>query len=227
MSYHCGNVLSRRNRDVMNPWEEPKLVKFLMRHPLLHVDDHRAAEQQVFELIRVANGRRVEEVPGNREPNSAFKTRLSPGDFPKLPKSVGASRRAAGPTCWIRGPGNRRRYSIHISLFCEYIHLEYVRIHVIYRVYQAEHGIHILVVTPQEYVNIYSTRRQQILEPVRVSDGRRVEEVPGNNDRKFGLKNVFHPGTFPALDLWYGCRPSPRVVSPCELKPNRTEMNAR
>ena len=45
------------------------------------------------------------------------------------------------------------------SLFCEYIYLEYVRIHVIYRVNQAEYGIHILVVAPQEYVNIYSTRR--------------------------------------------------------------------
>ena len=39
------------------------------------------------------------------------------------------------------------------------MHLEYVRIYVIYRVNQAEHVIHILVVAPQEYVNIYSTRR--------------------------------------------------------------------
>jgi len=39
------------------------------------------------------------------------------------------------------------------------MHLEYVRIHTIYRVYQAECVIHILVVAPQEYVNIYSTRR--------------------------------------------------------------------
>ena len=45
------------------------------------------------------------------------------------------------------------------SLFCEYIHLEYVRIHVIYRVNQAEHVIRIRVFAPQEYVNIYSTRR--------------------------------------------------------------------
>jgi len=45
------------------------------------------------------------------------------------------------------------------SLLCEYIHLEYVRIHGIYRVKQAEHVIHILVVAPQEYMNIYSTRR--------------------------------------------------------------------
>jgi len=40
------------------------------------------------------------------------------------------------------------------SLLCEYIHLEYQRIRVIYRVTQAEYGIHILVVAPHEYVNI-------------------------------------------------------------------------
>jgi len=45
------------------------------------------------------------------------------------------------------------------SLLCEYIHLEYVRIHVIYRVYQAEFVIHILAVAPHEYVNLDSTRR--------------------------------------------------------------------
>jgi len=52
------------------------------------------------------------------------------------------------------------------SLFYEYIQLESVRIHVIYRANQAEYVIHILVVAPQElvvapqeYVNIYSTRR--------------------------------------------------------------------
>jgi len=44
-----------------------------------------------------------------------------------------------------------------VSLFCEYIHLESVRIHVIFRVCQAECVIHILVVAPQKYVNIYST----------------------------------------------------------------------
>ena len=46
-----------------------------------------------------------------------------------------------------------------VSLFCEYIHLEYVRFHVIYRVRQAECVMHILAVTLQEYMNIYSTRR--------------------------------------------------------------------
>jgi len=46
-----------------------------------------------------------------------------------------------------------------ISLFREWTHLEYVRIPVTYRVNQAEYGISILVVVPQEYVNTYSTRR--------------------------------------------------------------------
>jgi len=45
------------------------------------------------------------------------------------------------------------------SLFCECIHVEYVRIHLMYRVNQAEYVTHILVVAPQECVNIYSTRR--------------------------------------------------------------------
>jgi len=39
-----------------------------------------------------------------------------------------------------------------VSLFCECIYLEYVRIHVIYSVNQAEYVIHFLA-------NIYSTRR--------------------------------------------------------------------
>jgi len=43
------------------------------------------------------------------------------------------------------------------NLFCEHIYLEYVRIHVIYRVNQAEHVIHVLVVVPQEYGNLYTT----------------------------------------------------------------------
>jgi len=42
---------------------------------------------------------------------------------------------------------------------CEYIHLAYARIRVINRVDQAEYVIHIRVVAPQEYVNIYSTCR--------------------------------------------------------------------
>jgi len=51
------------------------------------------------------------------------------------------------------------------SLFCEYIRLEYVRLHVIYRVNQAEYAIHILVVASQEYVNTFSTRRQVSTNP--------------------------------------------------------------
>jgi len=45
------------------------------------------------------------------------------------------------------------------SLLCKYIQFEYVRIHVLYRGNQAEHSIHVFVVAPQEYVNMYSTRR--------------------------------------------------------------------
>jgi len=45
------------------------------------------------------------------------------------------------------------------SLFGEYNNLEYVHIHDICRVNQAENIIRILVAVPQEYVNTYSTRR--------------------------------------------------------------------
>jgi len=50
---------------------------------------------------------------------------------------------------------NTREYGIPFifSLLCEYVHLEYVR-----RENQAEYGIHILAIAPQEYVIIYSTR---------------------------------------------------------------------
>jgi len=41
-----------------------------------------------------------------------------------------------------------------LSSDCECTHLEYLRIHVICRVHQLECVIHILVVTPQEYVHI-------------------------------------------------------------------------
>jgi len=46
-----------------------------------------------------------------------------------------------------------------LGLLCEYINLGYVRVPVIYRVNQAEYVIHIRVAASQEYVNIYSTRR--------------------------------------------------------------------
>jgi len=58
-----------------------------------------------------------------------------------------------------RKPGTEYKIIFIFSLFCEYIHLKYVHIHIIYRVHQAEYGIHIRAVAPQDYVNIYSTRR--------------------------------------------------------------------
>jgi len=45
------------------------------------------------------------------------------------------------------------------SLFHEYRNFEYVPIHSIYGVNQAEYCIRILVAASQEYVNTYSTRR--------------------------------------------------------------------
>jgi len=45
------------------------------------------------------------------------------------------------------------------SLFSEYLYLEYVRMHAIYRGKQPEYVIRVIVAAPQEYVNIYSTRR--------------------------------------------------------------------
>jgi len=68
--------------------------------------------------------------------------------------------------------GNEYGILFIFSLFCEYIQLEYVHIHGIYRVHEAEYGIRILVVAPQEYVNIYSTRRCGTVLPVSlVGDG--------------------------------------------------------
>ena len=43
--------------------------------------------------------------------------------------------------------------------FCEYTHLEHVRIHVMYRASQEEYAIRTPMAAPQEYVNTYSTRR--------------------------------------------------------------------
>jgi len=57
------------------------------------------------------------------------------------------------------GPGIEYGILFRFSLYCEYIHLDFVRIHVIYRVHQAEYVIHIRVVAPQEYVDIDSTLR--------------------------------------------------------------------
>ena len=45
--------------------------------------------------------------------------------------------------------GNEYGIPFISSQFCEYSYLEYVRIHVTYRVSEAEGAIHILVVAPQ------------------------------------------------------------------------------
>jgi len=45
------------------------------------------------------------------------------------------------------------------SLFYEYINLEYVRMHAMFRVNQAGYGIHIVVAAPRENANTYLTRR--------------------------------------------------------------------
>jgi len=61
------------------------------------------------------------------------------------------------PPYMLNTRGGRKQYGILFifSLFYEYSNLEYVHIHVIYRVAQAEYGIRIL----KEYVNTYSTCR--------------------------------------------------------------------
>jgi len=48
---------------------------------------------------------------------------------------------------------------MHSCLLCAYMNLEYVRSHGIHRVNRATYVIRILVVAPQEYVNIYLTVR--------------------------------------------------------------------
>jgi len=55
----------------------------------------------------------------------------------------------------------RTKYGI-LFIFCllfEYINLAYVRIHVIYRIHQAEYAIRTHMAAPQEYVNTYSMSR--------------------------------------------------------------------
>ena len=64
----------------------------------------------------------------------------------------------APPAEWaspLWGGGNRVNPITLNPLICDYIHLEYVRIHVIYRVNQTEYVIHMLVVAPEKYVNHY------------------------------------------------------------------------
>ena len=58
-----------------------------------------------------------------------------------------------------RSEGGKYGILCIFSLFCEYTNLAYVRIHVIYRVSQAECVIRIHEAAPQEDVNTYSIRR--------------------------------------------------------------------
>ena len=78
-----------------------------------------------------------------------------------MSSTLGVARCGRSASCVLCALWCEPEYGIlfMFNLFCEYIQLEYERIRVIYRVHQAKYGIHILVVAPQEYVNIYSTRR--------------------------------------------------------------------
>jgi len=64
-------------------------------------------------------------------------------------------------TLYVEYAVRRRKYCILFifSPFYEYFPFKHVRAPVISRANQAEDVIHIRVVAPQEYVNIYSTRR--------------------------------------------------------------------
>ena len=65
------------------------------------------------------------------------------------------------PTLRVEYAERRTKYGFLFifTLFCEYIHLEYIHTHVVYRVKQAEYVIPTPVAAPQEYLNTYSTRR--------------------------------------------------------------------
>jgi len=69
--------------------------------------------------------------------------------------------RADPPTLYVEYAGGRTKYGILFifSLFSEYSNIEYVHIHVIYRVYQVEYIICIPVTASQEHANTVSTRR--------------------------------------------------------------------
>jgi len=58
----------------------------------------------------------------------------------------------------MRG-AKKRGTLLRFGLFSEYIDLEYVPMHGMYRANQAGYSIRILVVVPQEYVDTDSTRR--------------------------------------------------------------------
>jgi len=64
----------------------------------------------------------------------------------------------------MRTGGKNTEFNSYLACFVNNRTLNiYLRIYVIYRVNQAEYGIHILLVALQEYVNIYSTRRMVFL----------------------------------------------------------------
>jgi len=84
------------------------------------------------------------------------------------------------PTLQVEYAERRIEYGILFifSLLYEYTNLEYVHIHLMYRVDQAECVIHIRVATPQEYVNSYSIRRQPPLCTVRTLEHQKRPVVP-------------------------------------------------
>jgi len=59
-----------------------------------------------------------------------------------------------------------------------------------YRVDEADYGIHILVVAPHEYVNTDSTRRLQILERGHGHTVRGHMKIPGGEGRDISLRGL-------------------------------------
>jgi len=63
---------------------------------------------------------------------------------------------------WMLNARNTEKNTVFLfmlSLFCEYGNLQYLHVHVIHRVNQAEYGIRIRVAASQEDVNLFLTRR--------------------------------------------------------------------
>jgi len=104
------------------------------------------------------------------------------------------------------------------SLFCEY---EYVRIHAIHKVNQAEYGIHILVAASQEYVNSYSTSRPNLppttttAEPARSGSHRHGDTTTMDRGGTMGQIGWGGPSTGPTL--FFGAA----GVSPFRCEPLR------
>jgi len=82
-------------------------------------------------------------------------------EYPVKAKLVPTESPHTPPTLRVQYGERGNEYDILFicSLFCECIDLGYVRIHVIYRVQQAEYVFRTHVAAPQEYVNTYSTCR--------------------------------------------------------------------